>query len=226
MNLLERLPNESNRNYVYRTVKTNIMNLTLAPGTGIGEIELSNMVGLSRTPIREALILLEKEKLIEVLPKRKSRVSFIQLKLAYDAIFMREVVEKEIIHTACQKIDKNFLSHLESNLEVQKNLLFQGENHSTFHHLDNLFHSIIYDSVQKKSVWDAVENMSAHYNRLRQLDAINNISLNDIVKQHEELIQIIKNKQHEAVNPFVSTHLRNIFRKIDDVKSEFSNFIC
>jgi len=226
MNLLERLPDESNRGYTYRTIKTNIMNLTLFPGMGIGEVELSEMLSLSRTPIREALILLEKEKLIDILPKRKSRVSFIQLKLAYDAIFMREALEKEIIHEACEKINQKHLSHLESNLEIQKSLLFQGENYSSFHHLDNLFHSIIYESVQKKSIWDTIENMSTHYNRLRQLDAIKNISLSDIVKQHEELIEIIRTKNHAAINPFVNTHLRNIFQKIDDVQAEFKAFIC
>ena len=225
MNLLERLPDESNRGYAYRTVRTNIMNLTLLPGTPISELELCNTLNLSRTPIREALILLEKEKLIEISPKKKSYVSFIHLQLANSAIFMQKAMEKEILHEACEKISSESLSRLENNLEVQKSLLPQENDHLTFYHLDNLFHSIIYDSVQKKDIWDAIENMNTHYNRLRQFD-VKNISLNDIVEQHERLIEIIRNKEHDAVNSFVNNHLGGIFRRIDDVKAEFKNFIC
>ena len=58
-----------------------------------------------------------------------------------------------------------------------------------------------------------VEEFSTHFNRLRELDAVKNISLSTLGKQHEELIQIMKNKNHEAVDEFVSIHLRNIFHK-------------
>ncbi len=225
MNLLERLPVESNRTYAYRILKTNIMNLTLLPGTGISETELSKLLQLSRTPIREALILLEKERLIDVLPKRKSRVALIHLQLVYDAIFVREVIEKEIIHEACEKLSPNTLVQLENNLEIQKTMVFQGENYSSFHNLDNLFHSSIYEGIQKKNIWNTVEDMSTHYNRLRQLDAVKNFSLQAIVTQHEELIDIIKNKNHDAVDEFVSAHLRNIFHKLDDVQEEFGEYI-
>jgi len=224
MNLLERQKDESNREYAYRTIRNNIMNLTLLPGTLISELELSNLLKLSRTPIREALTLLEKEKLIEVSPKRKSRVAFIQLQLAHSGIFMHKAVEKEILQEACERISITNLSYLENNLEVQKSLLLQENNHVTFYHLDNLFHSIIYDSVQNKGVWDAIEKMNAHYNRLRLLD-VKNISLNSIVEQHERLVEIIKTKDYEAIDSFVANHLGTVFQRIDNVKAEFGKFI-
>jgi len=224
MNRLERLPEESNRDYAYRTLRTNIMNLTLLPGTPVSEIELSQILNLSRTPVREALILLEKEKLIDISPKKKSHVSFIQLQLAESAIFMQKAVEKQIIHEACDKINSKNLSYLEGNLKIQKSLLHQENNHLTFYHLDNMFHALIYDSVQKKDVWEAIENMNTHYNRLRQFD-VKNISLNKVVEQHEILIEIIKNKNHDAIKPFVSEHLGGSLRRIEEVKKEFGAFL-
>lgn len=225
MNLLEPLPNESNGNYAYRVLKNNIMNLSLLPGTRISETELSELMQISRTPIRESLILLEREKLINVLPKRKSLVSFINLQLVYDSIFVREVVEKEIIHEACEKLSFSTIAQLENNVDIQKNMFFQGESLSTFHSLDNLFHSSIYEGVQKKNIWNMIEDISTHYNRLRQLDAIENISLNTIINQHQELIDIIKNKRHDKVDEFVNLHLRNIFHKLDNVMAEYKEFI-
>jgi len=225
MNLLERLPEESNRAYVYRTLRINIMNLTLLPGTSVSEIDLSNTLGLSRTPIREALILLEKEKLIEISPKKKSRVSLINLRLAESAVFMHKALEKEIIHEACEKMTPEDLRALENNLKIQKSLLLQENNHLTFYHIDKLFHGIIYESTQKKDVWDAIENMNTHYDRLRKFD-VKNISLHDVSEQHERLIEIIKNKEHDAVKPFIYNHLGISLRRIDEVKAEFGVFIC
>lgn len=225
MNLLERMPEESNRNYIYRTLRANIMHLSLIPGAHISETELSAIFNLSRTPIREALILLEKEKLIEILPKKKSRVSLIHLDLVHSAVFLRKAVEKEIIHEACERIDSDTLLWLKNNLEFQKNMILNGENHSSFYQLDNLFHAKIYNSVQKESVWSTLENMSTHYNRLRHLDASENISLSTIVVQHDRLIQIIENKDHESVETFVDTHLKNVFHRLDEVRAKFGSYM-
>ncbi|MBP0981483.1 MAG: GntR family transcriptional regulator, partial [Oscillospiraceae bacterium] len=62
MKILERLPRETGRDYALRVLKENIINLELAPGSLVSENELSAMLGLSRTPVREALIELSKVK--------------------------------------------------------------------------------------------------------------------------------------------------------------------
>ena len=69
MHLLERLPRETGREYALRVLKENIINLGLAPGSQISESELSSEMGLSRTPVREALIELSKVKIVEIYPQ-------------------------------------------------------------------------------------------------------------------------------------------------------------
>ena len=75
MHISERLPRESSRDYALRIIKDNIISLRLEPGSQISENELATEMGLSRTPVREALIELAKVKIIETYPQRKSVVS-------------------------------------------------------------------------------------------------------------------------------------------------------
>ena len=74
MHISERLPRESSRDYALRIIKDNIISLRLEPGSQISENELATEMGLSRTPVREALIELAKVKIIETYPQRKSRL--------------------------------------------------------------------------------------------------------------------------------------------------------
>ena len=87
--------NENNRAYTYRVLKENIMRLNLKPGESISEIELSEALDVSRTPVREAIVKLSEEKLVDVFPQRGSFVSKINLNLVEEAVFLRELCEKK-----------------------------------------------------------------------------------------------------------------------------------
>ena len=88
----KRCPEETNSDYAYRLIRRNIMNLYLKPGAVLNEAELSDQLGMSRTPIREALILLKNEGLVDIMPQRGSRVSHISLSLVREGYFMRRIL--------------------------------------------------------------------------------------------------------------------------------------
>ena len=103
MRLPERLPRETGRDYAFRTVRDNIIRLELEPGSQISENELAAEMGLSRTPVREALIELSRVKIIETYPQRKSVVSLIDNELVEEARFMRDVLECAVVEQVCEK---------------------------------------------------------------------------------------------------------------------------
>ena len=98
MKLLERLPRESSRDYALRNIKENIINLELAPGSQISENALAAEMGLSRTPVREALIELAKVEIVEIHPQRKSTVPLINYDLVEESRFMRNLLELCLIN--------------------------------------------------------------------------------------------------------------------------------
>src|SRR5690554_2566058 len=91
----------SNRDFVYETVKNNILNLILKPGQMISEQEISGKLKVSRTPTREAFIKLSEEGLITIYPQKGSYVSLIDIDHVEESLFLREQMEVAVLKLAC-----------------------------------------------------------------------------------------------------------------------------
>ena len=98
MILKKRYSRETGREYVLRVLKDNIVRLELEPGSRISENELAAEIGVSRTPVREALIELSKSKIVEIYPQKGSYVSLIDWDLVEEAQFMRLTLENPRPH--------------------------------------------------------------------------------------------------------------------------------
>ena len=116
MRLLERFPRETGRDYALRTIKDNIISLRLAPGSQISENELAAEMGLSRTPVREALIELSKVKIIEIYPQKKSVVSLIDYSMVEEARFIRNLLECAVVELDCKMAAEDDVRRLEENV--------------------------------------------------------------------------------------------------------------
>ena len=113
MILYEKLNKETSKEYAYRVLKDNIMSLELKPGDLLSETELSKVLNLSRTPIREVIMKLKSEYLIEVKPQSGTYVAKIDWNLIDEAIFMRYFLEKEVLKEACINFNENNLIDME-----------------------------------------------------------------------------------------------------------------
>lgn len=219
MNLLniERNKTENNKQYIYKVLKESIMNLALAPGETISEIEISEALNVSRTPVREAIVRLSEEKLINVFPQKGSVVSKINLNLVEEAIFLRKLCEKELYKIVCE--DENadtLIKALEKNVLYQEMAVNYDEDFYEFFRLDNQFHLSIFDYYNKKNVWKSIKRLCTHYDRLRLLDSLEKMNLYENINQHKEIIEIFKNKDTDKINSLISRHLYN-FKEVIDI---------
>ena len=89
MTIEERLPGESARDYAFRVIKQNIVSVELKPGSLLSENELSSRLGISRTPVREALSDLARVSILETLPQRGTFIALIDPKMVEDSRFLR-----------------------------------------------------------------------------------------------------------------------------------------
>ena len=113
LELREKEPHETVREYAYRVLYQNIMTLKLPPGTAMSEQELSGILKVSRTPVREAFIRLAQSGLLEVLPQRGTFVSKIHTEQLAEFRFFRVTLERGIMELACQE----FLDPWKTKLE-------------------------------------------------------------------------------------------------------------
>lgn len=223
MNLLPKLNNETGKEYAYRVLKENIMSLELKPGQYLSETELAGKLGVSRTPIREVLMKLREEHLIDVKPQIGTYVSLIDTNLIYEAFFMRFVLEKEVVKLACESFSEKMLLELEKNLASQR-FSYGKEHHEVeFHHLDNEFHKIIFSGVKMDEVWSGILKISTHYNRIRLLSELNTQNKN-VLEQHEKIFDMIKNKNSSSVDAAITEHLKNPKITCEALLSDNSQF--
>lgn len=215
--------NESNREYAYRILKESILELFLQPGDELSEITVSKKIKLSRTPVREAFLLLEKEGLIYVKPKIGSFVSKINVNHIQSALFIRETIEKEILRLACERSNPEFLRRLKENVKAQE-LLVNLNSIDSFYMLDNSFHELIYEEVGQKFSWQMIQSVNYSLNRTRKLEVSAINASPNLILEHQEIISIIENNAVEKIDALLEKHLYKVFHSIPKIQNQYPDF--
>lgn len=219
MILYEKLKKETGKEYAYRVLKDNIMCFQLKPGALLSESELAENLNLSRTPIREVLMKLKVEHLIEVKPQAGTYVSDIDWHVIKEAVFMRYTLEKEVLKEACIHFREDKLIEMEKCIFAQQLILDKKDNTLEFHHLDNEFHRLLFEGVGKSNIWDAISTISTHYNRMRLIAEMDK-SKKNIVKQHVLYLNIIKDKNIKNIEKIINSHIKEPVREWEKIIKE------
>ena len=205
MRILERLPRETGRDYALRTLKENIVHLDLAPGSQISENELAAALGLSRTPVREALIELSKVGIVTVFPQKKSTVAYIDYAMVDEARFMRGLMECAVAELDCRMATAEDIERLRENIRLQR-LYLKDYYADTLTELDNRFHTLLFAIARKERVYQLMQSVSIHFDRVRNL-ALGTVRNTKIVEDHERLADAIERGDGAAARALMEAHL-------------------
>lgn len=203
---------ENKPNKVYDELKRKIMYLEIKPGEALGEVEIAQQFGVSRTPVRDAFKKLESDGLIEVKSHIGTYVTLIDLEQIADAIFIREQLEKAIISELCsnRKISTNMrLNYILSAQDKVVNGTLEGnELAQKFMEIDNEFHKSLFELAGKESIWVYIENLEYHYNRLRiYVNRAEKSKLRKIHEQHKQIISAIEKQDEQLALSIYEQHL-------------------
>ncbi|MEK5442600.1 GntR family transcriptional regulator [Fredinandcohnia sp. FSL W7-1320] len=215
--------NYSTRDYVYEVLKENIISLKLEPGRSISEKEISEMINVSRTPVREAFVKLAQEDLLEVYPQRGTYISLIDLKHVEEARFIREHLERAAVKEACYKLSSENLLKLKNNLSLQI-LCVEEKNYTRLYELDEEFHHTITTESGRPLIWNVIQQMNAHLNRFRMLSLAANYNWELILSQHQTIITAIEERNPELAEKAMEEHLTKMLFEQDDLKKEYSQY--
>lgn len=202
---VERKPGESNREYALRYLYTNIVALELAPGQTLSENELSKDMGISRTPLREAMIDLNKSLVIETFPQRGSQVSLIDPRLVEESLFIRKVLDCAVIEIACQVATEEDIMNLEANIKLQEFYLEKKSNEKLLE-LDNEFHRMIYQIAGREGTYEMKAGMMIHFDRVRAL-SLATVKDNKNVNDHKMILEAIRKQNAEEAKELTVKHL-------------------
>ncbi|WP_099470063.1 GntR family transcriptional regulator [Konateibacter massiliensis] len=196
---------EAAREYALSVIKENIISFDLAPGSSININELAAQLGISRTPIREAILELSNEKIIEVYPQIGSMVSYVDFEIANDARFVRLAIERAVIEEACERATQQDIEELQLMLKMQELYLENGSAAQVLEQ-DNDFHRKLFEIGGKEAAFFVKDYLSIHFDRIRSL-RLNAIRDSKTVNEHRAIVEAVKNKDKEMARSAIDKHL-------------------
>lgn len=224
MRVSERFPRETGRDYALRMLKENIINLELAPGSAISENELAAELGLSRTPVREALIELSKVKIVDVQPQKKSMVSYIDYDMVEETRFMRKHLECAVAELACGMASGEDIERLSENVKLQNYYLESGSAEQLMR-LDDQFHQTLFEIAQKPQVFAMIQNISIHFDRVRRM-ALDSVKDLKIVRDHAGITLAIRENRPEEARVLMEKHLSRYKVDAAAVRSKYPQYFA
>lgn len=193
---------------IYRLVREDILNLVLEPGVVFTEQNISEKYNVSRTPSREVVQRLKNEGLLFSVPYKSTFVTLMSMDNILQLIYMRIAIESMVLRDLITSIDEKVIAELEYYLKLQKILITtNGFKAEKFYTLDSKFHKVWYKAINKNVVWDEIEKAHIHYTRFRMLDIVVVKHFEEIYEEHENLLNVIRNRDFSSIEEAISRHL-------------------
>ncbi len=206
-----RLDSTSNlplREVVFLRLRQAILQGELQPGERLMEIQLANQLGVSRTPIREAIRKLELEGLVSMKPRRGAEVASITIKDMQDVLEVRGTLEELAVELCCAKEDDSWIEELKNANKVFEAAVKSGEL-LIIADADVNFHDIIYKATGNRRLIQIVNNLREQIYRYRLEYIKNEEARKELIEEHEKIIGYISRKDKDGAKEAMRKHIAN-----------------
>lgn len=208
----------------YEQLRSAILFSHHQPGERLQVKELCEELDMGRTPVREALLRLQQDGLIETVPQSGTYVSKIDLHAAECSRFVREQLEQEIYVECCAKAKDDDVSRLEGIIDHARTAKQEHDQLSFFEN-DNLFHEALFVIADREEVWGWVNSISTDLDRYRWLRILTEgLAWETIIDQHERIVDAIRNRQPSEARYLASRHLHMMFDERAQVIDSHASF--
>lgn len=196
------------RDVVFNTLRQAILRGELKPGERLMEIQLANKLGVSRTPIREALRKLELEGLVNMVPRKGAEVADITEKSLRDVLEVRKALEELSVQLACEKITEEEIEELKRVAERFKDTL-DDQDVTKIAEADVAFHDVIYTATDNQKLILLLNNLREQMYRYRVEYLKKEEAYPQLIAEHEELIDNISKRNKEEATRIMCEHIDN-----------------
>lgn len=211
------------RLYIYASLRDQIVRAELRPGTRLSENELAEQLGVSRTPIREALGRLRDDRLVEVVPQLGTFVSRISAQAVADAQFIRESLECATVRRAAELAGDEDIAGLEENLRSQDRAADRGDL-DAWYLLDDSYHRALCDLSGHQAVWPVSERAKSHLNRLRRISLGAPDYLPSMLAEHREVADAVGRQDADGAEAALRHHLRMVLREVPRIREQHPEY--
>ena len=196
------------RDVVFNTLRENILTGEMKPGERLMEIHLANRLGVSRTPIREAIRMLELEGLVTMVPRKGAEVAQISEKGLRDVLEVRQALDALAMELACERITEEEVRELRKACDAFIRMT-RTQDAVRIAQADGELHDIIVRASGNDRLVQMVGNLSQQMYRYR-LEYIKDVSQHGrLIEEHEEIYRCVRDRDREAGAKAIRMHIYN-----------------
>ena len=196
------------RDVVFNTLRQAILRGEMEPGERLMEIQLAQKLGVSRTPIREAIRKLELEGLVIMIPRKGAEVAHITEKDMRDVLEVRSTLEELAVTLACKSVTPDKIEALKAANKVFESAIISKDVVNIVD-ADVSFHDIIYAMTDNQRLIQIINNLREQMYRYR-LEYVTDARTHSIlISEHNDIIQKLQDKNVEDAKTVVRQHINN-----------------
>lgn len=204
---------------VYEALRQAILEMHLPPGTALKKQVICDQLGVSRSPVTEAITKLAAEGLVEVIPQSGSRVTRFSMSEIREGAFLREAIELAAVAKVAAERTEEQLSELTRNLRLQK-LYLEDHDEAGFYREDEHMHELIFTFTGYPKLNAIADTGWIQVNRARLLLLPLKGRAENAFKEHKLIIDAITNKDPEAARKAMQAHLSTLVARLEPLAKE------
>lgn len=208
---------------VYTALRDKILTMSFEPGMVLRKGALCDQLGVSRSPVTEALNRLSSEGLVDIIPQSATRVSQFSMFELREESFLREAVEVAAVTKVAQDRTDEQLTKLSRNIRLQS-LLVEDEDFQGFFEADLEFHELILGFTGFPKVAITAGQLSLQLRRARMLILPEKGRPDEAVAEHQAILAAIKSCDPEAARSAMSLHLQQLITRVEPLERQHPEF--
>lgn len=195
------------REVIFNTLREAIIVGELKPGERLMEVQLADKMGVSRTPVREAIRKLELEGLVEMLPRKGAHVADLSVKDIMDVLEVRSTLDGLASWLSATRITEDEIKELK-HVQGQFISYVERDNLQGSIKKDGEFHDIIYRSSRNDKLMQIISNLREQIQRFRVIYIKDYSSTRELIKEHAEIFEAITARDAEAARNAAQRHIK------------------
>ena len=194
------------RDVVFMAIREAILSGKLEPGERLMEIHLARELGVSRTPVREAIRMLELEGLVNMIPRRGAVVAEITPTDMEDVLEVRAALEQLAVRKACSSMTQEQLQDLKNAARVFADCLRKDDLKASAQ-ADVEFHEIISSATGNRRLIQILNNLREQMYRYRLEQLKDKKTYADLVREHAEICKALEERSEEKASAAIHVHI-------------------
>lgn len=211
-----------NADQIYHILEEEMVSLKIKPGEMLSENQLCERFEVSRTIIRTSLQRLEQKGFVKIIPRVGTRVTVIDLDHVTNFIYLRTAVESRVLHDFISVASQPELEELRFRMKTFEKMVLRCTDRSALTvdetnqmmQTDLNFHRTYFHDMGKDIIWSALTQPHPNYSRFIRIDMLEGRNLDDVLREHQSIMQAVDERNADAVDGIISAHLNGGIRRL------------